>query len=153
MSIYLRGQVFHYDFICKGKRYQGSTAKTNRAEAKAVEDEVRSKLKRPTLAYRRGTFQKTGKFGRTWKVGGPVNYFTYHYRVRKVRGRPNFCEHCWSTDPSKRYEWANITGNLGDVNDYLRLCKHCHAKYDAQRRAQANYLTSDWLLNFSGAST
>lgn len=36
---------------------------------------------------------------------------------------------------SGRFEWANITGNYADVWDYMRLCKKCHAAYDAGRRA------------------
>jgi hypothetical protein len=151
MSLVLRGKIFHYDFIHEGKRYQGTTAKTNRSEAESVEAEIRLRLKRPTLAYRRGKFQKAGKFGRTWKIGGKVNYYSYHYRVRRVRGTPSFCEHCWSTELSKRYEWANKTGAFEDVNDYIRLCKSCHAEYDRQRRIQSSSITSDGLLNFVGS--
>lgn len=77
------------------------------------------------MSYRGG-----GKKGRTWKVGGPVSYFQYHLRVRQQRGQPQHCEQCKTTDPVKRYEWANLSGNYEDLNDYIRLCASCHRRKD-----------------------
>jgi hypothetical protein len=62
-------------------------------------------------------------------------YNTGHVRVTRLRGRPSRCEHCGTTDPSKRYEWANLTGNYADPRDYRRLCVPCHRRYDNARRA------------------
>lgn len=44
---------------------------------------------------------------------------------RAVRGTPSECEDCGTTE-AKRFEWANLTGNYQDVNDYRRLCTSCH---------------------------
>jgi hypothetical protein len=33
------------------------------------------------------------------------------------------CEHT-------RYEWANLTGNHDDPDDYAQMCSECHARYD-----------------------
>ncbi len=55
-----------------------------------------------------------------------TNYFTLQHRVSRLRGTPNECEECGCTDPAKRYDWANVTGNYADVRDYKRLCRRCH---------------------------
>lgn len=53
----------------------------------------------------------------------------YHERVYQARGMAATCEHCHTTT-AKRYEWANISGNYADVNDYISLCPLCHFKFD-----------------------
>lgn len=58
-----------------------------------------------------------------------TSYGALHHWVRQVRGRPQHCEDCGTTEP-RRYEWANLTGNYTDPNDYKRLCKPCHARMD-----------------------
>ena len=30
----------------------------------------------------------------------------------------------------KNYDWANLTGHYDDPNDYKRMCRSCHWKYD-----------------------
>lgn len=61
----------------------------------------------------------------------PIGYSGYHWRVRRARGCPKRCEDCGTTTaPGQRYEWANLTGNYADVNDYRRLCKACHIRFD-----------------------
>lgn len=57
-----------------------------------------------------------------------TNYRSLHTRVAMVRGQPNKCEKCGGE--RSRYEWANLTGNYGDVMDYKRLCKKCHVRFD-----------------------
>ncbi|MGN2261392.1 hypothetical protein ACLXBB_36355, partial [Pseudomonas aeruginosa] len=32
--------------------------------------------------------------------------------------RPMKCEHCGTTDPKARFEWANVSGRHHDPNDY-----------------------------------
>jgi hypothetical protein len=61
--------------------------------------------------------------------GADVSYFAHHKRVRKIRGTPQLCETCGRTGPG-RYEWASKTKNYGDPQDYIRLCKSCHHKFD-----------------------
>lgn len=65
---------------------------------------------------------KAGKFTGT-------TYGAYHYKVRALRGKPSNCEVC-GTDTAKKFEWANLTGNYSDVNDYKRMCASCHKKHD-----------------------
>lgn len=68
------------------------------------------------------------------RAGGRNRYHTLHRRVRRLRGRPQHCEVCGTTDPAVRYEWANITGNYADPQDYARLCRLCHRFFDGERR-------------------
>lgn len=61
-----------------------------------------------------------------------VEYMRAHRAVVKARGAPNQCAHCGETDPEKVYDWANLTGAYDDVNDYERLCRSCHRRYDRE---------------------
>lgn len=72
----------------------------------------------------------TGEQHPLWK-GGKVGYHALHRWVQLHRGRPSECEHCGTTDSSKIYEWANIDGLCQrNLDDFLRLCRSCHRKYD-----------------------
>lgn len=64
-----------------------------------------------------------------WK-GDSVSYTGAHFRVYRERGQPSECEKCGTSDSSKRYEWANLTGNYADPQDYIRLCTKCHVIMD-----------------------
>lgn len=58
-------------------------------------------------------------------------YSALHGRVNRARGKPKKCVSCGTTDPNVRYEWATVHGLSGeDPEDYIRLCKRCHALYD-----------------------
>lgn len=41
MSLILRSNIYHYDFIVDGMRYRGSTGNTNKIKAKQIEDELK----------------------------------------------------------------------------------------------------------------
>lgn len=65
----------------------------------------------------------------SWR-GGDAGYAALHLRVAALRGQPRKCEICGTTDPAKRYDWANISGNFAEPNDYKRMCRSCHWKHD-----------------------
>lgn len=71
---------------------------------------------------------QTGANNHMWK-GDQVGYAAGHERAAKARGTPQLCEHCGTT--TMPCEWASITGDFGDIWDYKRLCRSCHAKYDS----------------------
>ena len=71
----------------------------------------------------------------SWR-GDNATYKALHYRVYSERGNPRECSRCGHSDPESRYEWANLTGNYSDVNDYERMCVSCHRRYDAARRKE-----------------
>lgn len=84
---------------------------------------------------------QTGERNHMWK-GGDANYQALHLRVEAARGKPQRCSCCDTTDAGLRYEWANLSGNYEDVNDYARLCVSCHRRLDARRREQLGRPTS-----------
>jgi hypothetical protein len=59
------------------------------------------------------------------------SYGACHYKVRRLRGTPQLCEVCGTTS-ARKYEWANITGNYEEINDYKRMCTSCHNKFDGK---------------------
>lgn len=76
-----------------------------------------------------------GEANPVWK-GDRAKYQALHLRVATLRGKPQQCEECGTTQ-ERRYEWANLTGNYQDVMDYRRMCVSCHRKFDNQRRRNA----------------
>lgn len=65
----------------------------------------------------------------SWK-GDKVGNAALHDWVKRHKGKPQECEHCHSTK-AKKYEWANKSQKYKrDLNDWIRLCTKCHAKYD-----------------------
>lgn len=64
-----------------------------------------------------------------WK-GDNAEYSALHRRLRENKGQPKKCEECGTEDPDKTYDWANISGDYEDPDDYKRLCRSCHWKLD-----------------------
>jgi|tagenome__1003787_1003787.scaffolds.fasta_scaffold20445951_2 hypothetical protein len=77
----------------------------------------------------------------TWR-GEDAGYQAMHLRVVAARGKPQRCSCCDLDAPLAKYEWANLTGHYGDVNDYVRLCIPCHRLLDGRRRAATGQRTS-----------
>src|SRR5688572_5358065 len=77
--------------------------------------------------------------------GSPKEFVTYralHYRVEKTRGKASSCSNVQCMGKSNKFHWANLTGNLEDVWDYVPLCASCHRLMDHQ-------LNPQWSLNMS----
>jgi hypothetical protein len=74
-----------------------------------------------------------------------LNSMTAHKRVMRARGSASThgCSQCWRADSGVRYEWANLTGNYADVEDYAPMCSKCHGAYDSMRRRLTGVNTSD----------
>jgi site-specific DNA-cytosine methylase len=68
-----------------------------------------------------------GSRNSAWK-GDDASYQAMHLRVQATRGAPSACEHCGATEGF--FDWASLTKNYADVNDYIRLCRKCHMKMD-----------------------
>ena len=70
-----------------------------------------------------------------WK-GDNVSYSALHHWINKKLGHPFVCEHCGKSEG--RLEWANIDHTYRRVlEDWIRLCKSCHRKYDNKMRKNA----------------
>lgn len=75
-----------------------------------------------------------GENNSSWK-GKSALYSSFHQRVKYSRGRAKDygCSVCGTSDHSKSYDWANLTGNYNDIMDYASMCRSCHRNYDMQR--------------------
>jgi len=78
---------------------------------------------------------KRGEEAPSWK-GDSVGKSALHDWVYSQKGAPKLCEDCETTE-AKQYDWANISGEYKrDVNDFKRLCRACHAKFDYPVRSK-----------------
>lgn len=64
-----------------------------------------------------------------WK-GNFAGKIAKHARIERLKGKPNKCENC-KTTKAKKYDWANVDHKYSrKIDDYVRLCRSCHRKYD-----------------------
>ena len=120
----------------KGKKGQ---IPWNKGKTGIYSDQTRRKMGAKLKGRRRSIsteFKKGEHIGpdhRLWK-GNHADYTSIHSWVSRWKGRPKLCEHCGSTE-KKRYEWANINSKYNrNLNDYIRLCKSCHTKFDTNKK-------------------
>ena len=73
----------------------------------------------------------------SWK-GDNATYAAFHYRVEAKYGKPKKCSVCKIKDTNVRYDWANLTGHYENVDDYARMCRSCHRRYDKKRRLEGD---------------
>ncbi len=79
-----------------------------------------------------------------WK-GDNAWYKALHYRVTNARWKANKCQICeWE---HTRYEWANINWRYEDINDYVMMCKTCHARMDLTNKYEWIKQKAQILLN------
>jgi len=64
-----------------------------------------------------------------WK-GEKANLSSKHRRLYRAFGQPSKCDVCGTTDKTKSYDWANLTGDYDNPADFKRMCRSCHWKYD-----------------------
>lgn len=98
---------------------------------------VHKNMKRHNVPVRTRGGRVFGAAHHAWK-GDNATYNSMHERLVTRYGRPQKCEVCGTTDPSRRYDWANLTGNYRYVEDYKRMCRSCHRKFDRARRASGD---------------
>jgi integrase len=91
VTIYKRGKVWHYDFICHGRRYRGSTEETNEKRAQRIEDDRKMEARtgssnsclpprqQMTLREVAPRFQKWLETARSEKRGQPLDADTKRY--------------------------------------------------------------------------
>ena len=81
---------------------------------------------------------QTGENNDSWK-GSSAGYTAFHKRVQVLKGRPQKCEVCGTTDTLRGYDWANLTGRYDDPSDYKRMCRSCHCKFDERHKNLGKY--------------
>lgn len=74
-----------------------------------------------------------GEKNANW-LGDDAAYSALHRRVESERGKPQKCSACDTEDQALRYDWANLTGEYQNLNDYVRLCTSCHSAVDNRMR-------------------
>lgn len=72
-----------------------------------------------------------------WK-GNDASYKAFHQRLKSHFGSAKSlgCSVCGTHEDSVWYDWANLTGNYGDLNDYAPMCRSCHRQYDKKKRGK-----------------
>ena len=65
----------------------------------------------------------------SWK-GKDATYKAMHMRMYSLFGRPMKCSVCGTTDATRSYDWANMSGHFDEPSDYKRMCRSCHWKHD-----------------------
>lgn len=80
---------------------------------------------------------QVGESNHMWK-GSAASYKAFHLRVNSERGKAKEygCSMCGRTDSDVCYDWANLSGNYDDINDYAPMCRSCHRKYDRERKCK-----------------
>jgi hypothetical protein len=73
--------------------------------------------------------RSAGKNNSRWK-GDDATYISKHFRVYSARGKPG---PCIFGQGHGRSQWANLTGDYGDPDDYAPMCASCHGRYDKAR--------------------
>lgn len=74
---------------------------------------------------------QSGEKNHNW-AGDNIKYTGLHKWVYRMLGRPDTCEHCGKSGlKGREIHWANKSGGYKrELSDWLRLCVHCHLKYD-----------------------
>ena len=70
-----------------------------------------------------------GEDNASWK-GDDAGVPALHKRLKKLKGSAYKCDECGRDDDAGTYDWANLTGNYIDMDDYMMMCRSCHSKYD-----------------------
>lgn len=79
------------------------------------------------------------------RFDGPT-YRTLHDQVRRARGSANEypCRECGITVDELTHngymQWANLTNDYHDVNDFAAMCPACHGAYDAERKRNGSFV-------------
>lgn len=99
------------------------------AKSKVVTQETKEKLKKSLLGVNTWTKTRFGNKSSAWK-GDSACLMAKHSFISRTKGTPSKCEHC-GTENEKWYDWANIDHKYSrNLEDYIRLCRKCHRKYD-----------------------
>lgn len=118
-----KGKKLHYEVWNKGKK--GIQIAWNKG--KSWNSEIKRKISKSKKGKPNFKTRESNHY--RWK-GSRVSYNGLHAWVTKYKNKPKKCEHC-GTIKAKKYNWANVSGEYKrDLDDYIRLCKSCHNKFD-----------------------
>jgi len=100
-----------------------------------VTEETKQKIRETNIRIGRIPPSNYGKFNEkpnTEILARSSTYVSVHQWVYREKGKPNYCVMC-KTTTAKRFEWANKDHKYQrNLDDYIRLCKKCHCRYDKE---------------------
>lgn len=131
------------DLVAQVRRlYESGLTRAEVQQAVGPGAKVETIMRRHGIDARRAIKRdQAGERNHMWR-GDSANYQALHLRVDAARGKPAHCTRCDRRDAGTRYEWANLTGDYTDVDDYERMCVPCHRTFDADRRRRTGARTS-----------
>lgn len=81
--------------------------------------------------YKNNGLKHRGSKSPVWK-GNKVTRRSLHQWVEFHLGKTKKCDFCGTTE-AKQYDWANKDHKYKrNLNDWIRLCRSCHSKFDYQ---------------------
>jgi predicted transcriptional regulator len=86
--------------------------------------------------YKARTAAKRNQFGdknHMWK-GNLATKHAFHRRLYSRFGKPGHCEICGTSETTRHYDYANISGNYHKATDYAPMCRSCHWKFDDTKK-------------------
>lgn len=113
-----------------GRAYKAGFTQAEIAAREGVSQKVVHKLMRnhgipARVAAKRNQW---GDANHMWKGDG-ASKCALHRRLYSRFGEPCKCAICGTTE-SKHYDYANLSGQYEDLEDYAPMCRSCHCKYD-----------------------
>jgi hypothetical protein len=112
----------------------GKTQDECATEMNVTRKVISNAMKRLNIISRKACKRnQTGTENHMWK-GKNANITCKHRRLYRAFGQPEKCDICGTTDKSKWYDWANLTGDYDNPADFKRMCRSCHRKYDNARK-------------------
>ena len=104
MSVFKRGDIFHYDFWFEGRRYVGTTRQTVRSDATSCEQDVKRRIRRQAAGLEGPPPAEAPRF---------QDWAEVHFHERRQHmTRPEFLEdnlrvilRFWGARPKKDEHW------------------------------------------------
>lgn len=130
-----QSQIADVSFLAAVELYEsGHTQVEVAAELGTTQKVIHGLFRRN--GYRARTTAKrnqSGEANHMWK-GDAAGYAAFHRRLYARFGKPAKCGQCGTDDPSKKYDYANLTGQYENIDDYLPMCRSCHWVYDEKHK-------------------
>lgn len=127
------------DVLAVRSLYESGLTQEETANALGLTRKVIERVMRQNkiLARKAAKRDQWGDKNTNWR-GDSATKSKLHRRLDRRFGKPKKCSTCGTTDGTRTYDWANLTGHYTDINDYKRMCRSCHWKFDKK------------FLNFNG---
>jgi|SRR6185312_3960695 len=58
------------------------------------------------------------------------SYGTLHWRVVQLYGKAKQCTNYMCAGQCRTFDWANVSGEYLNTEDFIELCRTCHIAFD-----------------------